>query len=61
MMINLIMLFIGILGLCFGIKLLRIYLRARHICFETYSNKVSVLTKTEIQMRNKRRIESLFY
>jgi len=59
-MINLIMLFVGVLGMCFGVKLLKNLLRGRKLKLETYSNKIPALTKMEVRLRNKRRIDSLF-
>jgi len=60
MMISLLCLFIGILGLLISFKMLRILFLTKHLNLETYFNKVATLTKMEVQIRNKQRIESLF-
>ncbi len=49
---------IGIFGLYFSIKTLKVLLLARKFKPETYSNKVSVLTKMEVQERNRQRLYS---
>lgn len=58
MIINLIIMVIGIFGLYFSIKTLKVLLLARKFKPETYSNKVSVLTKMEVQERNRQRLYS---